>query len=187
MNHGKDHPRRPESLWIRTPGQEANKADVDEYNKQAQAAYEASMPRCGCGRTFETLEKLASHSKGCESATCLSSVAEAASQPPGNGPRMLVCYICGTQHGISSLKIHQRQCTVKHERVQEKMLLGERSSIPEVHSTHSNPNPSPNCGSFLQAPCMAIPDREASMSIIEEYNQEAQKVPHFSILLYEIS
>ena len=34
------------------------------------------------------------------------------------GPRMLCCYVCGTQHGLASLMIHQKQCVENRAKVQ---------------------------------------------------------------------
>ena len=49
---------------------------------------------------------------------------------------MLVCYLCGTQHGLSSLVIHQKQCAVKREKSQATLAPGDRTEAP-------NPNPTP--------------------------------------------
>ena len=137
---------------------------VEVYNTKAQSAYNSSMPACGgCGRTFETFDKLAAHSAGCKGkkgvagggggrrgsdSVGLGGGGEASS---GNGsssmgggdggggggvfgskggPRMLVCYLCGTSHGLSSLEIHQKQCAEKRVKVQQTLDPGLRTAEP---------------------------------------------------------
>ena len=137
---------------------------VEAYNTKAQSAYNSSMPACGgCGRTFETFDKLAAHSAGCKGkkgvagggggrrgsdSVGLGGGGEASS---GNGsssmgggdggggggvfgskggPRMLVCYLCGTSHGLSSLEIHQKQCAEKRVKVQQTLDPGLRTAEP---------------------------------------------------------
>jgi len=60
---------------------------------------------------------------------------------------MLTCYICGTQHGLSSLLIHQKQCAVKFEK------------------QHRKP-----CGA---KPTLGVPTTKAKMAEVEAYNAEA--------------
>ena len=71
------------------------------------------------------------------------------------GPRMLVCYLCGTQHGLSSLAIHQRQCAVKREKAQSALDPASRTAAPS-------------------APDVAVPGSKASMGEVEAYNAAAQ-------------
>ena len=56
----------PKPPWLAVPDPKASVAEVEAYNIEAQAAYEASMPTCGkCGRSFETNEKLLAHATSC--------------------------------------------------------------------------------------------------------------------------
>ena len=146
---------------------------VEAYNTKAQSAYNSSMPACGgCGRTFETFDKLAAHSAGCKEKKGVagggagrrgrrgpdsgglggggeaggggevSSGNGSSSMGGGDGgggggvfgskggPRMLVCYLCGTSHGLSSLEIHQKQCAEKRVKVQQTLDPGLRTAEP---------------------------------------------------------
>ena len=44
--------------------------------------------------------------------------AQVAHSGSSKGPRMLTCYTCGTQHGLASLLIHQKQCIAKRAKIQ---------------------------------------------------------------------
>ena len=68
---------------------------------------------------------------------------------------MLVCYLCGTQHGLSSLGIHQKQCAVKRQKAQAALDPEARTAPPS-------------------RPSMAPPGPKASMDEVEAYNQVAQ-------------
>ena len=82
-----------------------------------------------------------------------------ASPPPGRphgAPRMLVCYLCGTQHGLTSLAIHQKQCAAKREKAQAALLPQDRTPPPS-------------------APAMAVPSGPRVTSAeVETYNEAAQ-------------
>ena len=140
-------------------GPRVTSAEVEAYNEAAQAAYNGSMPQCvKCGRTFATAEKLATHAKSCKAtpqetedpppsppspplaaaAAATSPAVEAVvrdelggSVPPRGGPRMLVCYLCGTKHGLSSLLFHQKQCSATREKIQATLLPHERTRAPD--------------------------------------------------------
>ena len=72
-----------------------------------------------------------------------------------SGPRMLTCYICGTQHGLASLEIHQKQCLVKRAKSQQVLPAQQQSAVPT-------------------APAMAVPGSKAKSAAIEAYNTAAQ-------------
>ena len=75
----------------------------------------------------------------------------------GKGPRMLVCYLCGTQHGLSSLAIHQKQCAVKRGKAQALLDPSARTAPasppdmeapgPGAHKQHIIASFSPHVGS----------------------------------------
>ena len=120
------------------------------------------MPQCACGRTFETAEKLATHAKSCKSGggkggggdTCVPCAEGSDGGAMGGhkgGPRMLVCYLCGTQHGLSSLAIHQKQCAVKREKAQQGLA-------PSARTAAAPPPPVP------------VPGPRASMAEVMEPN-----------------
>ena len=102
-------------------------AEVEAYNAVVQGLYETARPKCeGCGRSFADAERLEKHSKGCDKLKAMQGGRKAGtprSEALGgrrekefyevDGPRMLMCYLCGTKHGLASLGIHQRQCAEK--------------------------------------------------------------------------
>jgi len=197
-------------------------AEVEAYNAEAEGLHNSAMPKCsGCGRTFATEEKLATHVKSCKggggggngavkktvssgeshSAKLFGMIDKdgdgkisldelmdyqlgegmdpdevmklfknldadhdgslsleewekghkrySAGPKEKQGPRMLTCYICGTQHGLASLLIHQKQCAVKYEKVHGKACP---TSPPEL----------------------PVPGRKATMAEVEAYNMQAQ-------------
>eukprot|EP00658_Telonema_sp_P-2_P004878 TRINITY_DN11824_c0_g1_i1.p2 TRINITY_DN11824_c0_g1~~TRINITY_DN11824_c0_g1_i1.p2 ORF type:complete len:152 (+),score=22.31 TRINITY_DN11824_c0_g1_i1:432-887(+) len=117
------------------------------------------MPRCGCGRSFENQEKLARHASSCKhTATAEQNKTAAGPSSParhGGGPRVLTCYVCGTQHGLSSLGIHQRQCIGKREKEQELLPREQRTPLPS-------------------APSCEVPGPKASSAEVDAYNAAAQ-------------
>jgi len=79
----------------------------------------------------------------------------AGGSPKRRGPRMLVCYLCGTQHGLSSITIHQGQCEIKRQKAQAVLAPEERTDPPAP-------------------PAMLLPGPKATMREVEEYNAAAQ-------------
>ena len=74
---------------------------------------------------------------------------------------MLVCYLCGTQHGLSSLAIHQKQCLIK--RAKRAKAQNDDSPLP-------------------RPPVIAPPSgHAASVRAVEAYNNEAQAVYNASM------
>ena len=72
-------------------------------------------------------------------------------KPGGFVPRMLTCYVCGTQHGLNSLVIHQKQCIRKYNKSHRKPLKSSPPSLP-------------------------IPSPKAKMPEVEAYNAEASAI-----------
>jgi len=153
-------PVMPHDLPV--PGMKATMPEVEAYNAIAQAAFNSCMPKCSnCGRTFSEPEKLAMHFKSCKADSAAAAAAAAAAKAAAaaaaaaakGGPKMLVCYLCGTQHGIASLLIHQKQCTEAREKEIE-AGLGERTAPPI-------------------APNLPVPGSDASMEEVEAYNAAA--------------
>merc|ERR1712166_1170489 len=66
-----------------------------------------------------------------------------------NGVRMLVCYVCGGQHGIASLLIHQKQCLANYEKCNGHPFAGPPPELP-------------------------VPGPDAKMSEVVAYNAQAQ-------------
>ena len=133
---------------------------MEAYNAEAQKAYNGTMPQCACGRTFETAEKLATHAKSCKSGGGKGGGGGTMGADGSDGgvmggvkggPRMLVCYLCGTQHGLSSLAIHQKQCAVKREKAQQGLA-------PSARTAAAPPPPVP------------VPGPRASMAEVMEPN-----------------
>jgi hypothetical protein len=157
----------PEPPVVTLPGRNGTQREVEKYNEDAQEMYESSMPSCSsCGRTFASLESLAKHAKACKegdkdkSATSgdggvASGVAKKGSS--SSGPRMLVCYLCGTQHGLSSLAIHQRSCELSRQMAQKNLEPTARMAAPA-------------------APGLGVPGLGADMEEIKAYNVEAQAI-----------
>lgn len=102
-----------------------------------QCGVQVSLVACtGCGRTFKP-EALEHHAPSCKGSSLpppaalqaplsaragLSASAKApagkaagkaSSAGPGGRPSQLVCYLCGSQFGSSSLRIHIPQCKAK--------------------------------------------------------------------------
>ena len=74
---------------------------------------------------------------------------------------MLVCYLCGTQHGLNSLAIHQKQCLMKHA---NRAKAENDDFLPP------------------QPPAMAPPcGHAASVAAVQKYNMEAQAVYNASM------
>ena len=65
------------------------------------------------------------------------------------GVRMLVCYVCGGQHGIASLLIHQKQCLANYEKCNGHPFAGPPPELP-------------------------VPGQNAKMAEVIAYNAQAQ-------------
>lgn len=75
---------------------------------------------------------------------------------PGQAPRMIVCFLCGTSHGIASLLIHQKQCAMKWEKAQAGLEPSARTKRP-------------------LPPEMPPPRPSAGMSEVDAFNAAAQE------------
>lgn len=73
------------------------------------------------------------------------------------GPRFLTCYVCGTQHGIASLAIHQKQCLENRSKLQANLDPTERTAVP-------------------QDPGIAIPGEAATEDDVNMFNEAVQAV-----------
>merc|ERR1711939_432710 len=126
--------RAPDPPVVDLPGLNATQSEVETYNQDAQEMYESSLPACStCGRTFATVESLRKHQRSCKGSH--EGEDDDGKQPRGEaavggGPRMLVCYMCGTQHGLSSLAIHQRSCELSRQMAQSNLAPSARLEAP---------------------------------------------------------
>lgn len=126
-------PKKPEVL------QSGGKLDVNAINEAAWQSSQAQLLACeNCGRTFNP-DRLSVHQKSCKP-----KIGQAASTdnnaprtslnntPTGSktvtavqGPKTVVCYICGREFGTKSLPIHEPQCLEKWK-IENKNLPKER-------------------------------------------------------------
>ncbi|CAG2201189.1 Zinc finger protein 474 [Mytilus edulis] len=139
-------PKKPEVL------QSGGKLDVNAINEAAWQSSQAQLLACeNCGRTFNP-DRLSVHQKSCKP-----KIGQAASTdnnaprtslnntPTGpktvtavQGPKTVVCYICGREFGTKSLPIHEPQIcgkTVTREQMNE--LAAENAKSQLI--------PCPNC------------------------------------------
>lgn len=112
---------------------------LDAYNKEVFQFYntKALVPCPNCSRTFFP-ESLMKHIKGCKpkqgrSVSAPKQMVEP-KQPPKEPrkPKVLFCYICGREFGLTSLKIHQAQCELRYRNEEAKKDIDQRKDLPAI-------------------------------------------------------
>ncbi|GFO34224.1 Zinc finger protein 474-like [Plakobranchus ocellatus] len=174
--HQRPLPKKPEIL------QSSGKYDVEAANEAAWQASQANLVPCpNCARTFNP-DRLAVHLRACRPKTGGTGTANVntnsnvknAESSTGNkktmsstpqGPRTVICYICGREFGTKSISIHEPQCLDKWKVQNAQLPKEHRRPIPKkpevlggglttreqmneaaYQSAQSQLVPCPNCG-----------------------------------------
>ncbi|RUS72488.1 hypothetical protein EGW08_019742, partial [Elysia chlorotica] len=134
--HRRPLPKKPEVI------QSDGKYDVEAANKAAWQASQANLVPCpNCARTFNP-DRLAVHLRACRPKTGGAANTNSNNSSKGSestkkgsmdsaqqGPRTVVCYICGREFGTKSISIHEPQCLEKWN-VQNNQLPKEQRRPP---------------------------------------------------------
>ncbi|XP_052098387.1 zinc finger protein 474-like [Mytilus californianus] len=132
-------PKKPEVL------QSGGKLDVNALNEAAWTSSQAQLLACeNCGRTFAP-DRLPVHQKSCKPK--IGQAASTDNNAPRNnlnntptesktvtamqGPKTVVCYICGREFGTKSLPIHEPQCLEKWKIENNRLPKERRRPLPK--------------------------------------------------------
>lgn len=148
--HRRPLPKKPE---VATAG---GKYDVNAMNEAAWQSSQANLVPCpNCGRTFNP-DRLSVHLKACKpkggaaaaggtsygggasgggessfGAGVTGSTMSTGKSKTQQGPRTVVCYICGREFGSKSLPIHEPQCLEKWKVQNRQLPKEQRRPLPK--------------------------------------------------------
>lgn len=146
--HRRPLPKKPEVI------QTGGKYDVEAANEAAWQASQANLVPCpNCARTFNP-DRLAVHLRACRPKTgaksksssntntnnnshasdSMANMNKTASSPP-QGPRTVICYICGREFGTKSISIHEPQCLDKWKVQNNQLPKEQRRPLPKKPET----------------------------------------------------